>query len=164
MYKDYLFNACWRLLRSKEDSEDAVHEAFIKGFQRITQLKEDSNLGGWLKRIAVNHCIDVIRKRKRNYLENVDDLDIQEVTDEIDEIDEIPVNFIKECLNKMDDKYRVVLILYLIEDYSHREISAQLNLKESTVRNQYVRGKQRLLKLIKLNYNDEIEALYSAKS
>ncbi|WP_430927804.1 RNA polymerase sigma factor [Polaribacter marinivivus] len=50
---------------------------------------------------------------------------------------------------KLKDKYSTVLSLYLIEDYNHREIGELLNIKESTVRNQFRRGKQQLLKLIK---------------
>jgi RNA polymerase sigma-70 factor (ECF subfamily) len=160
-YKDYLYNACLRLLKNKEDAEDAVHEAFIKGFRRLGQGSEVTHIGGWLKRIAVNHCIDLLRKRKGFYLEAVEDHEIAEP--EVS-FTQIPMAFIKSSLEKLDAKYRMVLVLYLIEDYSHKEISEQLKLKESTVRNQYIRGKKKLLHLIKTYYNDETENLYSTTS
>ena len=51
----------------------------------------------------------------------------------------------------------MILILYLIEDYNHREISEQLELNESTVRNQYARGKSKLVALLQKQQQDEFK-------
>ena len=159
-YKQMLYNASWRIFKNRQDAEDAVQDAFIKGFQKIHQLKEDANLGAWLKRITINRSLDVIRKRTHIWVDDVVIVDT-EVEEPFTEDDSISIGFIKKCIDSLDDKYRIILILYLIEDYTHREISEQLNLKESTVRNQYRRGKVQLLQLIKNNNKNEFKAIYT---
>lgn len=149
-YKHMMYGASVRILKNREEAEDVVQECFIKAFEKMHQLKEDANLGAWLKRIVINKSLDVARANQKLVI--TDELSIVEnKTEEIeDNIDtSTSVKHIKNCIEKLKDKYRIVLSLYLIEDYNHKEISELLNLKESTVRNQFRRGKQQLLELIK---------------
>ena len=149
MYKHQMYNSSVRILRSREDSEDIVQESFIKAFEKIHQVKDDVKLGAWLRRIVVNASLDAVRKRKYQFEWN--DLTIVEerVQEEVEDYDEISIETIREGINQLKEKYRVILILYLIEDYTHKEISDMLSLNESTVRNQYRRGKQQLLEVLK---------------
>jgi len=80
---------------------------------------------------------------------------------EMEDYTDVSVKMIKECLSQLKEKYRIILVLYMIEDYNHREISELLNLKESTVRNQYRRGKNQLIELIHKRQRNEIEKAYS---
>lgn len=147
-YKNMMFGAAVRILKRKEEAEDVVQDCFIKGFQRIHQLKEDANLGAWLKRIVVNKSLDIVRNN--NKIKYSDDPIVIEDKVEEEHIEPtISVDFVKECINQLKEKYRLVLVLYMIEDYNHREIGELLQIKESTVRNQYKRGKEQLLQLIK---------------
>lgn len=148
LYKNVLYNASWRIFKNKQDAEDAVQDSFIKGFQKIHQIADDTNLGGWLRRITINHSLDILRKRKHIWVDSVD-IENTEIEEPFEENENISVVFIKKCIEKLDEKYRIILILYLIEEYNHREISEMLQLKESTVRNQFRRGKIKLLKLIR---------------
>jgi len=65
LYKNQLFNSSWRILKNRQDAEDTVHDSFIKAFQKIYQIGDDTNLGAWLKRITINHSLDIIRRRKK---------------------------------------------------------------------------------------------------
>ncbi len=146
MYKDMLYNVSLRIIKNQQDAQDMVHDAFIKAFQNIAKLENDLNLGPWLKRIVVNCSLDFLRKQKKlSWLQ--ESYELQQEETQTDEFEDITLNVedVKNAINALDDKYRIVIVLYLIEDYSHKEIAQQLGLKESTVRNQYVRGK-RLLK------------------
>ena len=147
-YKNMMFGSAIRILKSREEAEDVVQDCFIKGFQKIHQLKEDANLGAWLKRIVVNKSLDVVRdKKKITWVEET--LILEKDVEQEDEIEnDISIDFIKKCINLLKEKYSIILTLYLVEDYNHREIGEMLNIKESTVRNQYKRGKEQLLKLI----------------
>ena len=146
MYKDMLYNVSFRIVKNEYDAQDAVHDGFIKAFQKISKLENDLNLGPWLKRIVVNCSLDFLRKKKKlSWLHDANDL--PEAEDAQDAYEETSLKFedVKKAIDNLKDKYRIIIVLYLIEDYSHKEIAEQLGLKESTVRNQYVRGK-RLLK------------------
>ena len=148
-YKNMMFGAAVRIVKSREEAEDIVQDCFIKAFKKIDQLENDANLGGWLKRIVINKSLDVVRENNKiTWVEETNILE-KEIEDE-EEIKEekVSVDFVKKCINNLKEKYRVVLSLYLIEDYNHREIGQLLNVNESTVRNQFRRGKQQLLELI----------------
>lgn len=158
-----LYSSCFRILKNREDAEDMVHDAFIKGFKKIHQVADDINIGAWFRRIAINTALDKIRKEKNTFLlEESKEIDAQVEEVDFDETEEMSIDFIKECIHKLNDKYSVILVLYLIEDYNHREIAKQLNLKESTVRNQYARGKNQLLQMIQNNTNHEFKRTFTA--
>jgi len=144
-----MFGVAIRILKNRAEAEDVVQDCFIQGFQKIHQLKEDANLGAWLKRIIVNKSLDVVREQKK--IVWVEETLILETEIEIgkDEIEnDISIEFIKKCIDQLKEKYSIILVLYLIEDYNHREIAEMLNIKQSTVRNQYKRGKDQLLAMI----------------
>lgn len=159
LYRKHMYNACWRIFKNKQDAEDAVHDAFIKGFQKIGQVREDANLGAWFKRIAINHCLDRIRRDKKIAFDDFATVGIEDKEDDSINYEEVSVAFVKNCIDSFDEKYRIILELYLIEEYNHREISELLGLKESTVRNQFRRGKNKLLTLLK-NSNYEFRAIH----
>lgn len=158
-----LYSSCFRILKNREDAEDMVHDAFIKGFKKIHQVADDVNIGAWFRRIAINTALDKIRKEKNTFLlEESKEIDAQVEDVDFDEAEEVSIDFIKECIHKLKDKYSVILVLYLIEDYNHREIAKQLNLKESTVRNQFARGKSQLLQMIQNNTKHEFKRTFTA--
>jgi len=144
-----MFAAAIRILKSREEAEDVVQDCFIKSFQKIHQLNDDANLGAWLKRIVVHKSLDVIRTQKKIIW--IDETLVLETESQVDEDEienNISIDFIKDCIYQLKEKYSIILVLYMIENYNHREIGEMLNIKESTVRNQYKRGKDQLLKMI----------------
>ncbi|NVK52657.1 MAG: RNA polymerase sigma factor [Flavobacteriaceae bacterium] len=163
LYKNMLYNSCYRILKSKEDAEDCTHDTFIKGFQKIQQVTDDIHIGAWLRRIAINTSLDKIRKEKNTFwAEESKEIEVTVEEIEIEEAEEISIDFIKECINQLKEKYRIIVVLYLIENYTHREIAELLNLNESTVRNQYVRGKSQLASILKEYKKDELKRAHSA--
>ncbi|SHM72497.1 RNA polymerase sigma factor [Polaribacter sp. KT 15] len=148
-YKNMMLNSVIQIVKNKSQAEDIVQDSFIKGFQKIKNLDNNANLGAWLKRIAINNSLDYLRNKKKfNFIDDssILELCLEEKEEEVDE--SISIDFIKKCIHQLKEKYRIILVLYLIEDYNHREIGEMLSLNESTVRNQYKRGKDLLLKMI----------------
>lgn len=144
-YKDMLYNVSFRVVKNENDAQDIVHDTFIKAFKSISKLENDLNLGAWLKRIVINCSLDFLRKRKKlDWLH--ESMKYQKDEEENEPFDDISlkVELVKKAIHNLKDKYRIIVVLYLIEDYSHKEIAQQLGLKESTVRNQYIRGKNLL--------------------
>lgn len=149
-YKNLLYTAAIRILKRPSLAQDVVQEAFIKGFQRIGDLGEDSNLGAWLYKIATNLAIDALRKEQRFDWQDEEDASIAFIYEEKEEIDEeLPLQLMHQAIDELKEQHRLVVVLYAIEGYSHSEIAEHLELKESTVRNQYRRAKIALKKAIK---------------
>jgi RNA polymerase sigma-70 factor (ECF subfamily) len=149
-YKNMMYGVAVRILKSREEAEDIVQDCFIKAFEKISQLNDDANLGAWLKRIVINKSLDVAKSKHKFIISDDYELLENKVEEKNDEVNATTsVQQIKQCIADLKDKYRIVLSLYLIEDYNHREIAEMLNTKESTIRNQFRRGKQQLLEMIK---------------
>ncbi len=147
LYKDALFNTSIRVLKNEHDAQDVVHDAFIKGFQNIDKLDNKGNLLAWLKRITINCSLDLLRKKKKiSWLDDGHIIVREEIEEEAVLNDQLSVTKIKKEIDLLKDKYRIIVVLYLIENYSHKEIAQLLKLNESTVRNQYKRGKDQLKK------------------
>ena len=94
----------------------------------------------------------MVKKRKLNVI-SIDSQDIQIANEENWEVDDcITVECINESINKLPDKYKVILKLFLLEGYDHQEISQILHISEVSSRSQLFRGKNKLKELLK-QYN-----------
>lgn len=151
LYAKAMFNTSFRILNDVAEAEDVLQESFIDAFKHISSFENRSSFGSWLKQIVVNKSINVIRRRK------VDIIDIENTSaheqaqeEPVDEKEiKLKVEAIKKAMAALPDTYRTVLSLYLFEGYDHEEISEILQIREGTVRTQYVRAKQKLLSLLK---------------
>lgn len=65
IHQTQVLNICYKFLLNREDAEDIAQEIFVEAFFSIKKFREESNLGTWLNRIAVNKSIDELRKKKR---------------------------------------------------------------------------------------------------
>ena len=133
-----------------------MQEAFIKAFSKLDQYRAEVSFGAWLKRIVVNRCIDVLKSKRQRLIEleehhlNVVDADYENewLVD-----DDITIEEVKSAIEQLHEKYKYVVILYLVEGYDHQEISEILNISEVASRTQLSRGKQKLQSALKTEKN-----------
>lgn len=142
-----MFNVSFRIVNQHAEAEDVVQEAFLDAFVRIKEFREETTFGLWLKQIVINKSISCLRKRKMD-LVPIDDVDIAEVPEEDEESMELQIEQVKHAMALLPDGYRVVLTLYLFEGYDHEEIAHIMKFSENTSRTQYMRGKQKLHRLL----------------
>ena len=148
-YKNMLYNASFRIVKNQHDAQDAVHDAFIKAFQNISKLERDLNLGAWLKRIVVNCSLDFLRKKKKlGWLQDVTEFLEEEADTNAYEDISFQIEEVKKAINGLKDKYRIIIVLYLIEEYSHKEIAEQLNIQVNTSKSQLSKAKATLRKML----------------
>ena len=145
-----------RFLKDANDAEDVVQEAFIKAFSKLHQYKAEVTFGAWLKRIVVNKSIDFLKSKNQRLVElNEVHLKVIDTTHDdkwlVD--DAITLNDVKKAINNLPDKYRYVVMLYLIEGYDHQEISEILTISEVASRTQLYRGKLKLQEQLTLKKN-----------
>ena len=145
-----------RFVKDAAEAEDVVQEAFIKAFTKLHQYKAEVTFGAWLKRIVINKSIDFL-KSKKQYLIALDEVHLKIVDIPNDDKwlvdDAITIDEVKSAINSLPDKYKYVVMLYLIEGYDHQEISGILKISEVASRTQLSRGKQKLQDLLKLKKN-----------
>ncbi len=142
-----------RFVKDRMEAEDVVQEAFINAFSKLEHFKAEVSFGAWLKRIVINRCIDVLKSKhqrlialEEHHLSVIDDDNEKDWTVE----DGITVDDVKLAIEALPEKYRFVVLLYLIEGYDHKEISEILSISEIASRTQLSRGKQKLKDALKL--------------
>ena len=143
-----VFNTCYRILSNAMDAEDCMQETFIKAFGKINSIC-DAPPEAWLKRIAINTCLDTLKSKKPDWEEADEPINIADEPPTDDETIQWKVEQIKIAMAKLPTKYRTVLSLYLMEGFDHEEIAEILQMNEATVRSQYSRAKQKLIEIIK---------------
>lgn len=139
-----MLGVCYRFAKNREDAEDMLQEGFIKVFTQLHQYRNEGALEGWIRRIIVHTCINILKKNKK-FSESVDIIHAKTIHTNEDFIPSImQAKQIVECIRLLPMGYRTVLNLYALEGYSHREIGFLLEIEESTSRSQYTRAKAML--------------------
>jgi len=142
-----MYNISFRIVNNQEEAEDVLQESFLDAFLRIKEFREETTFGLWLKQIVINKSISCVRKRKMELLP-IEDVDLAAPPEDDEESLELQVDQVKQAMALLPDGYRVVLSLYLFEGYDHEEIAHIMKISENTSRTQYMRGKQKLHRLL----------------
>lgn len=150
-YQEQMFRLCYRYLGNVHDAEDIVVEGFLKIFDKINTV-EYRNVGSfinWMKTIMINESLMFLRKNKRiQFIEH--DLIIEQESQIENSMELAEILKLLAC---MPDGYRTIFNMYIIEGYSHNEISEKLEINIQTSKSQLSRAKKYLEKQIKeLNY------------
>lgn len=143
-YSPKMLAVCYRFAQNREDAEDMLQEGFIKVFTQIHTFENRGVFEGWVRRIVVHTCINILKKNKK-FNESVDIIHATGVQVREESVPSIiQAKQIVECIRMLPIGYRTVLNLYAVEGYSHREIANMLDVEESTSRSQYTRAKAML--------------------
>ncbi|MBT2759583.1 RNA polymerase sigma factor SigW [Mesobacillus foraminis] len=155
LYKDKVFQLCYRMLGNRHEAEDIAQEAFIRAYVNIQSFNLNKKFSSWIYRIATNLCIDRIRKKKPDYFLDAEVPGTEGLTmysqiasdtalpeDELESL-ELQETVQKE-ISKLPDKYRSVIVLKYIEELSLNEISEILDLPLGTVKTRIHRGREAL--------------------
>lgn len=155
LYNQYcngMYSVAKRFVKHDAEAEDVVQDAFIKAFTKLHQYNAEVTFGAWLKRIVVNTSIDALKSKKQR-LVDLEDVHLKVVDTSDDDKwlvdDAVSMDEIKKAINQLSDKYRYVVMLFLIEGYDHQEISEILNITEVASRTQLYRGKLQLQNMLK---------------
>ncbi|TMI84334.1 MAG: sigma-70 family RNA polymerase sigma factor [Bacteroidetes bacterium] len=143
-YSPKMLSVCYRFAHNREDAEDMLQEGFIKVFSQMHTFGNRGAFEGWIRRIIVHTCINILKKNKK-FNESVDIIHATAIQVREESVPSIvQAKQVVECIRMLPIGYRTVLNLYAIEGYSHREIGEMLDIEESTSRSQYTRAKAML--------------------
>ncbi|GHV26036.1 DNA-directed RNA polymerase sigma-70 factor [Bacteroidia bacterium] len=148
-----IYGICLRIIGNREDAEETMHDVFLKIFDRWNELQDKQAFVAWSRSIALRTAIDHIRKNKIVF-ESIDNLSIVEDDEDLYDLPELTVEDVKTALNALPEGYRIVVSMRLIEQCEFSEIADLLQIKETSVRSQYIRGKEKLAKNLKQKYNN----------
>lgn len=141
MHEVLVARTALRLTANRQDAQDAAQEVFLRLHRNLGKIDDSRNLPGWLYRVTVNACRDIIRKRKN--------------TDSLGDL-EMPVRnsadatlLVADALRTLPEKERAAITLRDIEGLSTREVAEILGSSEATVRSQISSARLKIRKLLR---------------
>lgn len=146
-YELNILRFVYNTLRDREASEDITQEVFITVYNKLYTFNKNYKFSNWLFQIARNKCIDYIRKYKRVYEANVEDIkDV--VSNEISPQENAEYKEVKELIvtfiNTLNDTDRQIIILrYSNERLTFSDIADILNMTESAVKRRYYKARDK---------------------
>lgn len=156
-YKGLVVNICYRLVGNKEDADDLTQDVFLKVYKSAKHFKHHSKFSTWIYRIAVNLCLNYLRKKGHFHLFSVDKSSNQSNIGTLNTLiapseDQPDVFFeqkelekiIWKMINSLPKNQRVALILHRYEGLSCREIGEILECSIGSVHARLYRAKENL--------------------
>lgn len=162
-YEDRVFNLCLRMVSDEVESADLTQEVFLKVYRSIGNYQHDYAFYTWVYRIAVNACIDFLRKRKRHgntvslcvggsrgEREPGREMDIPDASGIPDALLEQAQlrDIMMDAISQLSDKLRTIILLKEVEGFTYEEISAVLECSRGTVKSRLFRARERLREIL----------------
>lgn len=160
-YKDSIYYMILKMVHNRDDADDLTVEAFGKAFSNIHKYSPEYAFSTWLFKIAINNCIDFIRKKRLETL-SIDDEGKEEggnsfsnsirsnaLDPEERYIKEQRAKLMRDVTEKINPKYRRLIELRFFKEFSYDEIATELDLPLGTVKAQLFRAKELLYNILK---------------
>lgn len=169
-FSPYLFGVCRRYISDHEKAKDCLQDSLVHILSNIKKYESKGSFKSWAARVTANQCLQFIRKEKKHLT-----FDIEETVEPSEEesvSDRLEVEDILKFLDTVPEKYRIAVNLYIIEGYSHKEISEQLGITESSSRSLVTRARKmiihafgdRKMKIVHKNFSDSSKSNYQLNS
>jgi RNA polymerase sigma-70 factor (ECF subfamily) len=146
LLSDKMMLVCRRYVKSEEDAEEVLLDGFYKFFKNLPafNFQGDAALYMWLKKIMVNECLMLLRKK--NVFTIVTEAAAADFTMEAEAFNNLSAKEIFDLIVQLPVGYRTVFNLYEIEGMDHKEIAALLGIAEGTSKSQLSKAKLLLQK------------------
>jgi RNA polymerase sigma-70 factor (ECF subfamily) len=145
IYSPMLFGICMRYARNREDAEDIFQEAFVKAYEQLNKYNFQGALGAWLRKLFINVALNYYRYDKTMLSTDIATLEISQVPLQIENLSN---QEILQAIEQLSDSQRLIFNMIEIEGYSYKDLSEELNIKESTLRGLNFKAKKNLQEIL----------------
>ncbi len=133
-----LFGICLKYSRNYEEAQDNLQEGFLLVFDKIDKYNFKGSFEGWVKRVIINYILQ--QYRSQPIFEIVTDSFTENAAVDLDDED-ISLDYLTQLIQELPDRYRLVFNLYVLDDYSHKEIASMLQISVGTSKSNLSRAK-----------------------
>jgi RNA polymerase sigma-70 factor, ECF subfamily len=155
LFKAYfgkMMGVCLRYTKDQDQAQEVVQIGFIKVFDKLGEFDFQGSFEGWMRRIMVNASIDAIRKKSRGPISTDEDYYFDKPEEDDGSLDDALLKLKAEhamrAIQQLSPAYKTVFNLYVIENYSHKEIAEILNISEGTSKSNLAKAKQNLREIL----------------
>jgi RNA polymerase sigma-70 factor (ECF subfamily) len=141
-----LYNLAYRMAGTANDAEDLLQDVFLLAYRKLGSFRGESSLGTWLYRLAMNHCLDVLRSRQARMGQQTDSLDEDGAAEPVaapalGAVSRIDLDRAIGCL---PHACRAAFLLHDVEGFGHQEVGAILGISEGTSKSQVHKARLRI--------------------
>ena len=148
---DSAYRFAYTYTKNREDAEDIVNESVIKAIKSIHHLQKPEHIKPWFYKIVANTALTYLKRKSR--ISYLDDENLTDTDETEDDYSKLTFN---SLIEKLDVKYKSIVVLRFLEDMPLSEISQILDMNENTVKTRLYKA----LKLLKVDMEgDEVEQL-----
>ncbi|MCP5518181.1 MAG: sigma-70 family RNA polymerase sigma factor [Verrucomicrobiales bacterium] len=158
-HRDKIHTRAWSMVRSRDDAYDLSQETWIKAWQRLEQFHGDSSFATWVTRIAINVCLDHLRRQKRAHFESTETLEetIGGVERLLPPVENDPLQGLEReelrdridaAMAQLTDPHRLVLVLHEFEGLEYKEVARRMKCSIGTVMSRLFYARRRLATLL----------------
>lgn len=133
-----LYGVCLKYSKNKVEAEDNLHDSFMTIYEKIGQYKFKGSFEGWMKRITVNTVLQ--KYRKEDYMKVVTENEAEEPEIE-SEYFSIDLSTLLKYVQELPNKYRITFNMYVLDGFSHKEISQKLGTSTGTSKSNLARAR-----------------------
>ena len=141
-----LYNLAYRMAGTANDAEDMLQDIFLLAYRKLGSFRGESSLGTWLYRLAMNHCLDVLRSRQSRMGHQTDSLDEEgaaepSATPALGAVSRIDLD---RAISRLPHACRAAFLLHDVEGFGHNEVGAILGISEGTSKSQVHKARLRI--------------------
>lgn len=146
-YYSYALSICIRYSRSATEAKEVVNDGFMKVFGKIDQYNSDSPFKGWLRKIMIHTSIDQYRKELKHQHTESTKATLPVFT-QPEAISDLAHDELISLVQKLSPAYRAVFNLYVIDGFTHPEISKLLKISTGTSKSNLLKARENLRKML----------------
>lgn len=140
-----MYKTASSILYCEDDINEAIQRTIIIVFNNINKLRNKKSFNTWLTKILINECKKIWNQ---NIIKNKNSFSIDSM-EYLVEKEKEDYSFVKEVIEKLDEKYREIVVLYYYDEFSVREISKILKIPQGTIKSRLSRAREQIKKMIK---------------
>jgi RNA polymerase sigma-70 factor, ECF subfamily len=141
-----LYNLAYRMAGTTADADDLLQDIFLLAYRKVGSFRGESSLGTWLYRLAMNHCLDVLRSRQARQGQQTDSLDEEGAAPPtaapalgaVSRID------LERAIGQLPRACRAAFLLHDVEGFGHQEVGTILGISEGTSKSQVHKARLRI--------------------
>lgn len=150
LYKNYFgysLKICLRYANNKDEAIELVNDGFMKVFTKLNLYDKNHPFKPWLGKIMINTAIDYYRQHiKKTKMEDIEK--VNELSAEENILANLQYNDLVMLIQKLSITYRTIFNLFVIDGFSHAEISEKLSISEGASKSNLFKARQQLKKII----------------
>jgi RNA polymerase sigma-70 factor (ECF subfamily) len=148
-YERQIYRVCYRFVENREDAMDLAQEVFVKAFEHLPSFRRESSLKTWLYRIAMNHCINHVKKNAREFVEVTEYTGSIRPSIQSDIEQREQREHLRRMVRFLPPKQKAILEMRINEELSYEEIARMSGRSVSTIKASVFFALEKLRKLAK---------------